>query len=89
MALPLKGTLTSGSSGEVDIRIGDIKHIQIDAAGAGTLAITSLITGQSTFIAQTSITAETTILDLVDVNKIGLAASGGDVEYAVSLYSDS
>jgi len=86
MSIPTKGTLLDGNSGEINVRIVNVKHIQIDAVGAGTLAISTLVEGQTDFNAQTSITAQTIILDMDEVIKLSLSATGGDVDYAVSLY---
>lgn len=89
------GTITSGSSETVYVadnpankrdRIFNHTHIQIDATGAGSLAIETKVYGQSAFNSQTTITGETVILDMVGVIELKLTASGADVPTSVLPY---
>lgn len=70
-----------------DTPLHQYRHIQIDVASANTLAIATLVSGQTIRVTQSAAaTAETVILDMIDVESILLTATGGDVDVVTSAY---
>jgi len=84
------GTATTGGATTVGFptinSIRKIKHIQIDAPDANAISVETLVEGQSTYVTQASLTAETAILDMSNVASLKLTASGGSATYAVTAY---
>jgi len=83
--IAISGTLASGVTGEITIKVNPrVKTIQVDAADTGTLTVGTKVIGQSGFTVQTTVAQGTILLDMVDVNEIQLAAATGDVDYVVT-----
>lgn len=71
------------------VPLHQFRHIQFDVASANTLAIATLVSGQTVRVTQSAAaTAETVILDMIDVESILLTATGGDVDVVTSAYLD-
>ena len=84
------GTILSGASTDLTmLKPTTDRHIQIDASDAGTLTVSTKVTGKSGFTQQTTVAQDTIILDMIDVQELKLAAAGGDVDFTVTGYRDS
>lgn len=87
-----KGTVTVGGGPvtvTLDPPLHQYKHIQIDLPDANTMAIATLVNGQTTRIVQSAAaTAETVILDMIHVESVLLTATGGDMDFVLSAYHD-
>lgn len=85
------GTVTVGVPVTVTLPtpLSQFRHIQIDLPDANTMEIATLVNGNSTSVSQkTGATAETVILDIIDVIDIILTATGGNMTFTLSAYDE-
>ena len=88
------GQILSGESLDIVVEgdpikvpsVWQIRSIQVDAVGAGTLAVLTRCVGQSVFTEQATVTAGTTIIDMVGVAQVRLTASVDTVDFAFDTY---
>ena len=84
------GTVASGASVDLTMpKPGLTRHIQVDATNTGTLEILTKVHGKTGFTSKTSIAQKAIIIDMIDVKELQLSATGGTVDYTVSVYRDS
>lgn len=66
------------------------RHIQVTADSANTLAVATTETGQASATTQiATMSGETLIIDMIDVQTLTLTATGGNVVATVTGYRDS
>lgn len=64
------------------------RHIQVNTptSNPGRLTVSTRVTDGASFVTQTTLTAETKIIDMIDVEFLELTAQGADMDYNVTSY---
>lgn len=87
MSDPLSGIVVPGTPVVIEMpRPKNDRHIQIDAPGSNVLSVATQVSDAATPVTQTTLTAETKVIDMIDVKILTLTATGGNMEYAVISY---
>ena len=89
MARKFSGIVASGDTITIPIAMKQHENgFQISVTGAGTLAILTQELGNAAYVTQTSISAESLIVDLEGVENVRLTASVANVPYVLRTRDD-
>lgn len=80
------GTVSSGSTETIPLSMMFYDDgFQVSVEGAGTVAITTQEAGNAAYVDQTDLTEGSLIFDMQKVANLQLTASGGDMDYVVTI----
>lgn len=83
------GTVTSGTNITIPVNMAQYHNgFQISVTGAGTLAVATQEAGNEAYVTQTSVSAESVIVDLYGVANVKLTATVDDVPYVLRLRNE-
>jgi hypothetical protein len=89
MSIPITNTIADTVTNDETMPKPNLdRHVQVDSVGAGTLTLSTRVSGQTGFNEQGTVLNGTVIIDMVSVAELRLVAAGGSAVYTITPYRD-